>query len=112
MRDALRKQTQPDQGEERQRQTAACEGQIHHPAAGDRHQPGDSAEHQRHSCQHDRQLPPAAPDAGEQQRDHRQRTGLSRVNIPPQNAINIDIAFSSLCRRCREWQPRHYSKAM
>ncbi len=39
MRDALRKQTQPDQGEERQRQTAACEGQIHHPAAGDRHQP-------------------------------------------------------------------------
>ncbi len=39
MRDALRKQAQPDQGEERQRQTAACEGQIHHPAAGDRHQP-------------------------------------------------------------------------
>lgn len=78
MRDALRKQAQPDQGEERQRQTAACEGQIHHPAAGDRDQPGDSAEHQRHSCQHDRQLPPAAPDTGEQQRDHRQRTGAQQ----------------------------------
>ncbi|WP_256660594.1 hypothetical protein [Klebsiella quasipneumoniae] len=38
--------------------------------------------------------------------------GLSRVNIPPKNAMNIDIAFSSLCRRCREWQPRHYSKEM
>ncbi len=112
MRDALRKQTQPDQGEERQRQTAACEGQIHHPAAGDRHQPGDSAEHQRHSCQHDRQLPPAPRTLANSSGITGSVQGLSRVNIPPKNAINIDIAFSSLCRRCREWQPRHYSKAM
>ena len=75
----------PTRAKKRQRQTAACEGQIHHPAAGDRHQPRKRRTSAPFSTSMIASVP-GGPGRWRTAADHRQRTA-QQVNIPPKNAI-------------------------